>query len=150
MKEKVTMEELLSTLKSPQVERITGLSLRQLQYWNLTAFFVPSGSGKARGQGHHARYTFTDIVELAAVKRFLDDGVSLNRLRSVKVVMDKLDLHTPFCCLVVAGDDVMACTDKDELISVLTRPGQQAFRTVDVSAVVREVKAKVERMVAIA
>ena len=134
---------------SGEVQKLTGCTWRQLNYWIGTGFFTAAG-GAPQGKGHHLRFSFHDVVEVAALITIRTGGISLQQLRLVKAALDNLDITVPFCCLVVAGDDVLAVTDKDELLSVLTRPGQRAFYTVDVSAVVREVKANVERMVAVA
>jgi DNA-binding transcriptional MerR regulator len=143
------MKRVKKWFNSGEVQKLAGITWRQLNYWTSTGFFTPAG-GAPSGKGYRLRFSFNNIVEVAALMRLRTSGISLQQLRAVKKVLDSLDISVPFCCLVVAGDDVLAVTDKDDLISVLTRPGQHAFRAVDVSAVAREVKAAVERMVDVA
>lgn len=62
---------------SRQVCRITGLTARQLQYWQRTGLLAPA----QRTTGGHARYGFTDLIVLKSARRLLDAGISLQRIR---------------------------------------------------------------------
>ena len=145
----VDMANVKRWFHTGEVQKLTGCTWRMLNWWTSTGFFTPAGGAPA-GKGTRLQFSFNDVVEITALMKIRTCGTSLQKLRKVKAVLDNSDLSVPFCCLVVAGDDVLAVTDKDELISVLTRPGQQAFRAVDVAATVREIEAKVERMVDVA
>ncbi|RMF88149.1 MAG: MerR family transcriptional regulator [Nitrospirae bacterium] len=61
-----------------EVVGILGITHRQLSHWAKTGLVTPA----ARTPGGHARYTFQDLVALATVKRLLDGGVPLQRVRS--------------------------------------------------------------------
>ncbi|MDH5650040.1 MAG: MerR family transcriptional regulator [Gammaproteobacteria bacterium] len=62
---------------SHQAAAITGASLRQLSYWRKTGLVVPSSQTK----GGHARYNFTDLIALKAVRQLIVSGASLQRIR---------------------------------------------------------------------
>jgi hypothetical protein len=63
------------------VARATGLTFRQLDYWARTNFVRPSLED-AHGSGSWRRYSDDDVLVLCRVKRLLDIGVSLQRIRS--------------------------------------------------------------------
>jgi len=93
---------------SRQACRITGLSARQLRYWQRTGLLSPSSSTP----GGHARYSFTDLIALKSARRLLDAGVSLQRVRKCLHSLTRFlpDLKTPLSelSLVVTGDVVLA------------------------------------------
>jgi DNA-binding transcriptional MerR regulator len=93
---------------SRQVCRITGLSARQLRYWQRTGLLTPS----AATPGGHARYSFTDLIALKSARRLLDAGVSLQRIRKCLHSLTRFlpELTTPLSelSLVVTGDVVLA------------------------------------------
>ncbi|HVB13550.1 MAG TPA: DUF433 domain-containing protein [Candidatus Dormibacteraeota bacterium] len=80
------------TEKSAQ--RLTGLSKRQLRYWDRKDFIRPSvarGSGRARRR----LYGFTDLVSLRAAGQLRRDGVSLQLIRKVATYLKSLDYRAP-------------------------------------------------------
>jgi RNA polymerase sigma factor (sigma-70 family) len=64
----------------PEVCRIIGISYRQLDYWARTELVRPSIQD-AQGSGTQRLYSFQDLVELRVIKKLLDAGVSLQRVR---------------------------------------------------------------------
>ena len=60
------------------VLEIVGVSRRQLQYWSQTNLVRPS----LRTVGGHHRYSFEDLVTLKAVRRLIDAGISVQRIRN--------------------------------------------------------------------
>lgn len=92
---------------SRQVCRITGLSARQLRYWQQTGLLSPSETTP----GGHARYSFTDLIALKSAKRLLEAGVSLQRIRKCLHSLTRFlpTTRTPLreLSLVVTGDVVL-------------------------------------------
>lgn len=92
---------------SRQVCRITGLTERQLRYWRDTGMIAPSG----RTPGGHARYSFTDLIALRAVRRLLEAGISIQRTRRcVAALIERLptvSLPLAQATLLVTGDVVL-------------------------------------------
>lgn len=92
---------------SHQVCRITGLTGRQLRYWQQTRLLSPSESTA----GGHARYSFTDLIALKSARRLLDAGVSLQRIRRCLASLTRFlpTSQTPLreLSLVVTGDVIL-------------------------------------------
>jgi DNA-binding transcriptional MerR regulator len=97
---------VLSAFTEDQVRCLTGISKRQLRYWDRTGFFVPSLAYPDRRDSYSRLYTFRDLVCLKIVNALRNDAnVPLPHLREVK---DKLT-HL--------GDDLWAKT----ILYVLSR-----------------------------
>jgi uncharacterized protein (DUF433 family) len=76
---------VISAFTEDQVERLTGISQRQLRYWDRTKFFVPSLAYEDRRSPHSRLYSFRDLVSLKIVSALRNDAnVSLPHLREVK------------------------------------------------------------------
>ncbi len=90
---------VLSAFTEDYVERLTGVSKRQLRYWDRTGFFVPSLAYEDRREAYSRLYSFRDLVCLKIVNALRNEAnVPLPHLREVK---DKL-AHL--------GDDLWAKT----------------------------------------
>ena len=66
--------------RAPQVCNLVGITYRQLDYWARTGSDRPSI--RSHGSGSQRSYSFSDIVQLKVVKRLLDAGMSLKKIRS--------------------------------------------------------------------
>src|SRR3989337_2160533 len=60
-----------------QICNIVGVSKRQLQYWDMSGLINPTN----KTDGGHGRYTFQDLIALKAVKKLIDAGVSVPRIK---------------------------------------------------------------------
>src|SRR3712207_4088954 len=67
--------------RGPAVCKIVGISYRQLDYWTTTGLVTPTVRD-AEGSGTQRLYAFEDIVQLKVIKKLLDAGVSLQRIRA--------------------------------------------------------------------
>jgi DNA-binding transcriptional MerR regulator len=80
------MQETFFTSK--QAAKITGCTLRQLQYWRDKGVVVPVISGT--GTGRSLYYSRSDLVELAVMEYWLSVGLSFDVARqSLKTLKDK-------------------------------------------------------------
>ncbi|MCS5636004.1 MAG: MerR family transcriptional regulator [Myxococcota bacterium] len=90
--------------RTRDVLQLLGISRRQLQYWAQTDLVEPS----IKTQGGHHRYTFEDLVALKAVKRLIDAGVSVQRIRSgiraLREALPEVSLPLSDLTLVATGD----------------------------------------------
>lgn len=114
--------------RAPQVCRLVGITYRQLDYWARTDLLKPSLAA-AQGSGSQRRYSFSDIVQLKVIKRLLDAGMSLKRIRTaVQILQAQLDSERPLAdvTLLSDGQTIYAATNPDELIDVFRR-GQGVF-----------------------
>jgi uncharacterized protein (DUF433 family) len=95
----MTTDNIISAFSEDDVERLTGITTRQLRYWDRTRFFVPSLADEDRRRVYSRVYTFRDVMCLKILNTIRNESkISLQHLREVK---DKLQ-HL--------GDDMWAKT----------------------------------------
>lgn len=58
-------------------ERLTGLTARQIRYWEQNGLLAPS-----RTKGGQRMYTEGDILKLKEVKRLMGEGMTLERVKA--------------------------------------------------------------------
>lgn len=79
---------VVSAFTEDHVSRLTGISKRQLRYWDNDGFFVPSMAYEDRSHPYSRLYSFRDVVSLKVLNELRNESkVSLPHLREVK---DKL------------------------------------------------------------
>jgi len=80
------MQETFFTSK--QAAKLTGCTLRQLQYWREKGVVVPVISGT--GTGRSLYYSQSDLIELAVMEYWLSVGLSFDVARqALKTLKDK-------------------------------------------------------------
>ncbi len=91
---------VVAAFTEDQAERLTGISKRQLRYWDSTRFFVPALAYTEDRRAPYSRlYTFRDLVCLKIINALRNEAsVSLQHLREVKEKLANL------------GDDLWAKT----------------------------------------
>ena len=77
-------QKTIDAYRAPQVCNLVGISYRQLDYWARTGLIMPSVQ-QATGSGSQRLYSFADVVQLKVVKRLLDAGMSLKKIRKSQV-----------------------------------------------------------------
>lgn len=135
--------------RTSEVAKVTGLTRRQLDHWDRTGLFRP-GLAPAEGRGSARFYSFQDVVQLRVAKELREAGVSLQALRKVVEYLRKaggLDAPLAEARLVVSGGDVLLLNGREELVSVLSAPGQGVLRIVlDLPKVVEELREEVRKL----
>ena len=114
--------------RAPLVCRLVGITYRQLDYWARTDLIKPSVQD-ARGSGSQRLYSFPDVVQLKVIKRLLDAGMSLKRIRqAVEILRQQLRSERPLAdvTLLSDGSTIYAATSADEVVDVFRR-GQGVF-----------------------
>jgi len=114
--------------RAPQVCKLVGITYRQLDYWARTKLIVPSLQ-QATGSGSKRLYSFTDVVQLKVIKRLLDAGMSLKKIRSaVEILRMQLDSDQPLAdvTLLSDGQTIYAAHSEQEVVDVF-RKGQGVF-----------------------
>jgi DNA-binding transcriptional MerR regulator len=114
--------------RAPQVCNVVDITYRQLDYWARTGLLQPSLQ-QAKGSGSQRLYTFTDVVQLRVIKRLLDAGMSLKKIRSaVEILREQLASDKPLAdvTLLSDGQTIYAATSPDEVVDVFRR-GQGVF-----------------------
>ena len=110
----------------PEVCKVVGISYRQLDYWARTDLVTPSVRD-AGGSGTQRLYSFQDLVQLRVIKKLLDAGVSLQRIRrAVKFLSEHMSGQPSGITLMSDGASVYACESEDEVIDLVKR-GQGVF-----------------------
>ena len=75
---------IISAFSEEQVERLTGISKRQLRYWDRTDFFAPAFVSENRRVAYSRIYSFTDVASLRVLNILRNQySVPLQHLRQV-------------------------------------------------------------------
>jgi uncharacterized protein (DUF433 family) len=81
----MNVRNLIETFTEEAASRLTGISMRQLRYWDSEGFFSPSLAYADRSQPYSRLYSFRDVVALKVLNALRNDAkVSLQHLREVK------------------------------------------------------------------
>lgn len=134
------LDDVRSGYRGPAVCKMVGISYRQLDYWTTTGL-VRASVRDAVGSGSQRLYGFDDIVQLKLIRRLLDAGVSLKRIRSAVDFVRDRGLSLRDVTLVSDGSTVYALDDGRQLIDLLQQ-GQGVF-AIAVSPVYAETEAEV-------
>lgn len=132
--------------RAPQVCNLVGITYRQLDYWARTDLLRPS-LAVAQGSGSQRLYSFGDIVQLRVVKRLLDAGMSLKKIRqAMDLLRAQLDSDTPLAdvTLLSDGNTIYAAHSADEVVDVFRR-GQGVFG-IAVGPVQAEMEGEIHRL----
>src|SRR5438045_9530995 len=81
-------DNVITAFSEEDVARLTGITVRQLRYWDRTKFFTPGLANEDRRLAYSRVYTFRDVVCLKVLNTIRNESrVPLQRLREAK---DKL------------------------------------------------------------
>jgi DNA-binding transcriptional MerR regulator len=114
--------------RAPQVCKLVGITYRQLDYWARTKLIRPSVQS-ATGSGSQRLYSFSDIIQLKVVKRLLDAGMSLKRIRqAIEILRVQLESDSPLADVTLLSDGatIYAAASAEEVVDVFQR-GQGVF-----------------------
>jgi len=129
---------------SHEVATLTGMTPRQLQWWDECGLIVPER------KGHRRLYSFDDLAEVAVIGQLRERGFSLQRVRKVMRFLQR-EFGARLVETVMAGSDYHLLTDGDniylesspqQVVDVLKHARQPMF-AVCLSDAVRRVRADV-------
>ncbi|MGA7989869.1 MAG: MerR family transcriptional regulator [Thermoanaerobaculia bacterium] len=112
---------LQASFSTAEVARLTGLTARQLDWWDRRGFLSPSIAGAA-GYGSKRRYSFADVVRLRLAARLRAAGIGLPQVRRVAETLRRLDPGAGSlgsARLLVADRRVVWARTDSELVDVL-------------------------------
>ena len=132
-------EELVG-YRGPTVCKIVGITYRQLDYWARTDLVSPSVQ-QAEGSGTQRLYSFDDIVQLRVVKRLVDTGVSLQKVRVAVEELQRRGRTLTEATLVSDGTSVLLLENDAELLDLVRRG--QAVLALALDPVVEELRGEV-------
>ncbi|MDF1595684.1 MAG: MerR family transcriptional regulator [Acidimicrobiia bacterium] len=114
--------------RAPNVCNLVGITYRQLDYWARTDLITPSIQN-AQGSGSQRLYSFTDVIQLKVIKRLLDAGMSLKKIRqAMEILREQLRSAQPLRDVTLLSDGltIFAAHSPDEVVDVF-RKGQGVF-----------------------
>jgi uncharacterized protein (DUF433 family) len=92
---------VISAFSAEHVSRITGLTTRQLVYWEIQGFFQPAHSYVVKGSRPVKVYSFNDVVGLRVISVLINEyGLSLQYLRKVAAELESRS-GTPWSSLTI-------------------------------------------------
>ena len=132
--------------RAPQVCKVVNITYRQLDYWARTDLLTPSLQD-ANGSGSQRLYAFSDVVQLKVIKRLLDAGMSLKRIRqAMEILRDQMQSDNPLAevTLLSDGATIYAAKSPDEVVDVFRR-GQGVFG-IAIGPVQEELEGEIHRL----
>jgi DNA-binding transcriptional MerR regulator len=126
--------QLKNTYSAREVAALTGLSARQLQWWDARRLFAPAVAPRrtAAGGFTERRYTPVDLLELIVLADLRRQGLSVSRIRLLlDTLREKFGIRlfeaiggAGTITLFTDGKDIFARTSSGEFINVLRAPDQ--------------------------
>src|SRR3954451_22562483 len=132
---------------SNEVVGLTGITPRQLQWWDERGIVRPER------EGHRRLYSMDDLAEVAVIVELRDKGFSLQRVRKVMRFLQR-ELGKRLVETVSAGSEYHLLTDgkkvflensANEIIDILKNARQPIF-TVCLTDAVKRIQADVKQM----
>lgn len=137
---------VISAFTEQQVERLTGVTMRQLRYWDGTGFFKPRFGYAERQLPYSRIYSFRDMVCLKVLNELRNKAkVPLPHLRQVKLKLAKLgeDLWAKTTLYVLNKRVVFDNPDTEKKEEVVT--GQTVFE-IPLHVVVGDIQKRIDEM----
>lgn len=129
--------------------RIAGAELPRVLHWVRTGLLRPECyTGKRGDKNASFAWRLPDVVAARTVVRLREQGLSLQRVRRVNRAIKDAGSDLSGVVLWTDGRDAFRVLANEQIVSILTRPGQHMVFPLSVWAaeVRREVAAEVERM----
>ena len=141
------MTELKNTYSAREVAAMTGLTARQLQWWDARRLFAPHVAPRrtARGGFTERRYTPVDLLELLVLGNLRRQGLTVAQLRTLLDALrqrfgirlyEAIGGNGPLT-LLTDGHDVYARTATGDLFNLLRDPLQPLLE-IGTNATLRE------------
>jgi predicted RNase H-like HicB family nuclease len=130
------------------VVKLTGLTPRQIDYWDRTHFIKPSVK-EAAGYGTGRLYSFEDIVQLKVARTLIDKGVTLQKMRKSITYLKKNfpDVKKPLAEMrfLTDGETIFVLADKKEKILDTLARGQMVF-ALAIGELIEELKGELKKI----
>jgi DNA-binding transcriptional MerR regulator len=146
--------QLKNTYSAREVAAMTGLTARQLQWWDARRLFASAAASKRTEAGGFTerRYTPVDVLELMVLSDLRRQGLSVSRIRQLlETLRDRFGIRLyeaiggagPLT-LLTDGRDVFARTETGEFFDLLRAPDQPLL-VLGSNLPLRELTAKTNR-----
>ena len=130
------------------VAQLTGLTQRQIDYWDRSHFVKPSLK-EAAGYGSGRLYSFIDLVQLKVAKALKDKGISLQKIRKSINYLKKHfpDFKKPLAEMrfITDGDTIFVLTKDSKAILDTLAKGQFVF-ALAVGEIIESLKGEVSNI----
>jgi len=135
---------MLNCFPSHEVVQMTGITARQLQWWDEQGIVVPAR------KGHGRMYSEADLTEVAVICQLRKKGFSLQRVRKVMQLLQKdfgkrladTVSGTSEHHLLTDGERVYLETSPRQIVDIL-KNSQQPILSVCISDEIRRVRANI-------
>jgi uncharacterized protein (DUF433 family) len=137
--------EVTRAFTADRVRELTGLSKRQIQYWDEQDFIRPSLTSR-QGRGRRRLYSFRDVVALRAAAE-IRAAVSLQLIRKVDAYLRQLDYEHPMAEIAfeIVGDDLFF--EEAGAVRHARRPEQTVLRvTVPFAHLVNDLERRIAKL----
>lgn len=128
------------------VSVLTGLSLRQIDYWDRTHFIKPSMKSPS-GKGTRRLYDFVDLVQFRVAVSLKAKGISLQKMRRCLTFLKKkgAELTRPLASLqfITDGETIFVLTTNQKVVLDTLRGGQLVF-ALSIGALLKDLKEKIQ------
>jgi predicted RNase H-like HicB family nuclease len=128
------------------VSKVTGLSKRQIDYWDTIHFIKPSVR-EAAGQGSTRLYSFNDLIQLKVARTLLNKGISLQKIRKavwyLKKNMPNVDKPLSDLKFLTDGETIFVLTKDSRVVIDTLRHAQLVF-SVALGLIIEELKGEVK------
>jgi DNA-binding transcriptional MerR regulator len=128
--------------RAPEAVRITGVTYRQLDYWTRTDLVTPS-INDAHGSGTQRLYSFQDLATLRVIKRLLDTGLSLQRIRRAVAHLRAMEERPHGVTLMSDGEGIYEAHSPEAVVDLL-KGGQGVF-AISLDAVWSDLESEVQK-----
>jgi len=129
--------------------KISGVSKRQVQYWDKAGLVAPSVQA-ARGRGSRRRYSFEDLLDLRVIARLRETGLSLQKVCKVVAHLHRhhRELRRPLAQhrLVTDGATVFRILDDTNAVEDLLQGGQVVVFVINLTSVWNETQSGLARI----
>jgi len=127
---------------------LTGLTKRQIDYWDRIHFIKPSVK-EASGHGSVRLYSFTDLVQLKVARALLERGLSVQKIRKSITYLKKTfpNIEKPLAAmrLLTDGETIFVLTENKEVILDTLSKGQMVM-SIAIGEIIEELKGEVEKI----